>query len=145
MKRTRFFTPFSTLIIVGGVACGDRGAPTQPTVVVSLAGHWSGTVTSLQDSRSRGTEAVCVSESIAADVTQDGANVSGRILTSCVGSLDLTGTVEGDTLTGFLLGSSKAFTGGRVTAAVSSSRIQMTVGRSTKAEFIPVLSIELLR
>jgi hypothetical protein len=144
MKRIRFLILFSTLTLSGLGACSDRG-PTQPAAIVSLAGHWSGTVTSLQDSRSRGTEAVCVSESIAADVTQDGANVSGRILTSCVGSLDLTGTVEGDTLTGFLLGSSKAFTGGRVTAAVSSSRIQMTVGRSTKAEFIPVLSIELLR
>ncbi|SRR6266540_3661902 len=144
MKRIRFLILFSTLTLSGLGACNDRG-PTQPAAIVSLAGHWSGTVTSLQDSRSRGTEAVCVSESIAADVTQDGASVSGRILTSCVGSLDLTGTVDGDALTGFLSGSSKAFTGGRVTAAVSSSRIQMTVGRSTKAEFIPVLSIELLR
>lgn len=63
----------------------------------------------------------------------------------CIGSLDLTGTVEGDALTGFLLGSSSGFSGGRVSAAVTSSRIQMTVGRSTKTEFVPILSIELLR
>jgi hypothetical protein len=143
MKQIRFFALFSTLTILGFVACGDRGSPTQPVTAVSLAGHWSGTVTSLKDST--GTEAVCLSESISADVTQDGASVGGRILTSCIGSLDLTGTVEGDTLAGVLTGRSSGFTGGRVSAAISSSRIQMTVGRSTKVEFVPILSIELLR
>jgi hypothetical protein len=143
MKRKRFLRLFSTLTILGFVACGDRSAPTQPTTAVSLAGHWSGTVTSLKDSTS--TQSVCLSESISADVTQAGASVSGRIVTSCIGSLELTGTVEGDALTGVLLGSSSGFTGGRVSAAVSSSRIQMTVGRSTKVEFVPILSIDLLR
>ena len=143
MKWKRFFKVFSTLTILGFVACGDRSGPTQPADPISLAGHWSGTVTSLKDSK--GTEAVCASEAISADVAQDGASVSGRILTSCIGSLDLTGTVEGDALTGFLLGSSSGFTGGRVSAAVTSSRIQMTVGRSTKTEFVAILSIELLR
>ena len=144
MKRIRFLILFPTLALSGFIACSDRG-PTQPAATVSLAGHWSGTVTSLQDSSSRGTGAVCVSESISADVTQAGASVSGRIVTSCIGSLDMTGTVEGDTLTGVLIGSSSGFTGGRISAAVTSSRIQMTVGRSTKQDFIPVLSIELLR
>jgi hypothetical protein len=143
MKPRRLFTLLSTLALSVLVACGDRAAPTQPTAAVSLAGHWSGTVTSMQ--RVTGPEAVCVSESIAADVTQDGASVGGRILTSCIGSLDLTGTVEGDTLAGVLTGSSSGFTGGRVSAAVSASRIQMTVGRSTKGEFVPILSIDLVR
>ncbi len=142
MKRIRFLVLFSPLALSGFIGCNDRG-PTQPAASVSLAGHWSGTVTSLKDSTS--TESVCHSESISADITQAAASVSGRIETSCIGSLDLTGTVEGDALTGVLLGSSSAFTGGRVSAAVTSSRIQMTVGHSTKQDFIPVLSIELLR
>jgi hypothetical protein len=143
MKSTQVLTLLALLTLSGIVACGDRAAPTQPATAVSLAGHWSGTVTSLKDST--GTESVCISESISADVAQDGASVTGRLVTSCIGSLDLTGTVEGDALTGVLLGSSSGFTGGRVSAAVTSSRIQMTVGRSTKAEFVPILFIELLR
>lgn len=142
MKPTRLFTFLSALTLPGILACADGRAPTEPAAV-SLAGHWSGTVTSLQGST--GTEAVCLSEVIAADVTQDGASVRGSLLASCIGSLDLTGTVEGDALTGALAGHSSGFSGGRVTAAVSSSAIHMTVGRSTKQEFTPVLSIELLR
>ena len=143
MKRIPFSTLFWTLTILGFVACGDRGSPTQPPPVVPLAGHWSGTVTSLKDSG--GTESVCVSEPVSADVTQDGTSVGGRIVTSCVGALDLSGTLDGNALTGFLSGSSSGFTGGRVSAAVTSSRIQMTVGHSVRGEFVPVLLIELLR
>jgi hypothetical protein len=142
MKPIRVLTLLSVLTILGAVACGDRNGPTQSTATVSLAGHWSGTVTSLEESAGR--ETLCASESISADVAQTGASVSGRIVTSCIGALDLTGTVDGDTLAGFLTGSG-AFGGGRVSAAVSPSRILMTVGHSTRGDFVPVLSIELLR
>jgi hypothetical protein len=143
MKPTRLSGLLSALTIFGFVACSDRGAPTQPTVPLALAGHWSGTVTSQEGSG--GPVALCASESIGADVTQDGASVNGRLAASCLGTLDLTSKIDGDVLTGTLSGRSSAFTGGRVTAAVSSSRIQMTVGRSGKGGFIPVLSIELFR
>lgn len=143
MARIRFLTLLSAFSVSGLIGCGDKAAPTQPAPAISLNGHWSGTVTSLQGSA--GTEAACVYEPIAADVTQEGASVAGLIVTSCVGSLELSGSVEGDTLTGALIGHTSAFRGGRVSAAVSSSRIQMTVGHSTKDVFVPVLSIDLVR
>ncbi len=143
MKPIRPLVLLSALSVWNLVGCGEKAAPTQPAPAVSLAGHWTGTVTSLRGSE--GTEAACLAEAIAADISQDGASVTGLILTSCVGSLDLSGTVEGNLLTGSLVGRTSAFAGGRVTAAVSSSRIAMTVGHSTKEGFVAVLSIDLVR
>ena len=143
MARIRLLTLLSAFSAVGLIGCGDKAAPTEPSPAISLAGHWSGTVTSLQGST--GTEGACVHEPVAADVAQEGASVTGLIATSCAGSLEFSGSVEGDTLTGTLIGRTSAFLGGRVSAAVSSSRIQMTVGHSKKDGFVPVLSIDLVR
>ena len=143
MKRKRIPALIWILATLGLAACGDRGSPTQPSTAVSLAGHWSGKVSSFKDST--GTESACLSEPISADVAQAGESVSGRIAASCLGSLELTGTVAGDAMTGVLVGPPSGFTGGRFSAAVTSSRIQMTVGRSVRSEFVPLLSIELFR
>ncbi len=143
MKPARLSLLFSILSIFSLPGCGDRSTPTQPAAAIDLAGHWSGTVNSEQGTV--GPASVCRSEAICADFTQAGTSVSGRLLASCTGSMDFTGKIEGDGLTGLIAGGSQTFTGGRVIAAASSSRIEMLVGRSSREGFAPVLSIKLLR
>ncbi len=143
MTRTRLCAVLSTLLLVTLVGCGDRVAPTQPPPSVTITGHWTGTISSPQSATT--TQAICRSDPVSAEVSQDGSSVSASLLTSCAGLLDFTGRIDGTSLTGTLASRSSQGLGGGVSGFVSSSAIQMTVGHSTKEGFVPVLIIELVR
>lgn len=124
-------------------ACGDETGPTAPAATaISLSGAWTGTITYFADSDQR--QSLCATERLNTVVSQSGAQVTAQIATSCHGSLELSGTIQGGLLIGALSGISQE-SGGRITGLVSSSRMEITTSRGRTAEPVAVNRIDLTR
>ena len=142
MKRLRGFAILVLLLPLSG--CGDENGPTAPggTLRGELSGQWTGTITYFpQESQ---LQAACALERIDTAVSQTDTRVTALILTSCHGSLELSGTVVGTALTGSLVGGTQA-SGGRIAGFASQSRIEITTSRSRRGETEPINRIELSR
>ena len=124
-------------------ACSDETGPTAPAATaISLSGAWTGTITYFADSSQR--QSLCATERLSTVLSQSGAQVTAHIATSCHGTLELSGTIQGGLLIGALSGDSQE-SGGRVTGLVSSSRIEITTSRGRTAEPVAVNKIDLVR
>jgi hypothetical protein len=142
MKRLRGLAILVLLLPLSG--CGDENGPTAPggTLRGELSGQWTGTITYFQEEGQR--QAACALERIETVISQAGDQVTAPIITACHGTLELSGTVVGNSLTGSLAGGPQG-SGGRVAGFASPSRIELTTSRGRADDPVAVNRIELGR
>jgi len=148
MKTSRFFSPALLLLALWSSGCGEgntvTGPPPSSVEGPNLEGAWAGRISYPQSADPR--RGACGSEAIDAVFTQAGSRVSARIETGCSSTLDLGGTLSGNTLTGTLTGGHPGdHFGGTFQGAVSASRISIAVTRTRNKELLTVAQIELWR
>lgn len=148
MRTSRFYSPALLLIVLWSSRCGEgntvTGPPSSSVEGINLEGAWTGRISYSPSADPR--RSACGSEAIDALFTQAASRVSARIETACSSTLDLGGTLSGNTLTGTLTGGHPGdHFGGTFQAAVSASRISIAVNQTRDKELVTVAQIELWR